>query len=578
MCSKSRFLPLLLVLCGATVLALIIIRPPYEKIAIVESTLGLLSILAGTYLLNGRYSRIALSVAWVRYLVLPVVIAVSLSGLLATPPAISAFVSAVALTLLFSLSRMANIPPVHVVVFAVMLAAAIGCNMYFYYPLVNGVDTQGHLAVASAIIQRGYYSDVIKPTDNYYFPFPVTSIGTSILSSVTRLNLELSLMLLPGIMILMQPLLVFLLSRIVFNDVEAAALSAFIVVTESTVTQMISQPIPQPTAVSLLLLFLVLIIRKDRSRNHMAAAFVIFTMLTATHGAVGLVSIALVAFLVFFERSSHKRIILPLAAIYAAYTMLTEVVDSMVRNVRITAESIFAWIFTPTLRTGIELYGAGSNGLIFIWWGLPVSLALFSLLVHPVKRASSWVYAGLGLLGLSFVVNVIAPELIIDRYGGLIAWLILATVGGRPLKSMARTRHQLVLLVPVILLVSLSAVVDPALSPQYGFYHGYQNPLPTTKLDRTALDWVNGHVGRTIFADTFCGYYLIFSRYQSGTFNRNGIVALNVRDLPSAPGPGYGLFVRLSLSTIRDNQQKDRIINVLYHNGRDLLETSDWVS
>ena len=567
---------------------LIIIRPPHEKIAILGSTFGLLLILAGIYSLDKRERLIfAPSMSWVRYLPLVIGIAVSLLGLLAPPPAISAFALAIALTLLFPLSRMINVSKVHIAFLAVLLAASIGYNMFLYYSLLTGVDTWAHLSVASAIVQRGHYSDVIKPTDRYYIPFPIVSIATSILSSVTGLNLELSLLLFPGSLIALQPLLVFLLSRLVFDDVEAAALSAFIVVTESTVTQMIGMPVPQPIAISLLLLFLILIFRRDRSRNHVATAFVLFLTLTAMHGAVGLVCIALVAFLMVLERSSHRRIILPLVVIYLGYVMITEVIDTMVRESKITVESILDWIFTPVLRTGSELYGTASNGLIFIWWGLPVSLALFSVLVQRRKRASSWVYAGLGLLGGSFVVNVIAPRLIIERYVGLAAWLILATTGGKALKTIAGTRRQLVALVPVMLLVCLSAIVDPALSPQHGFAQGYQSPLPTTKLDRTALDWVNDYVVRVIFADYVSAYYLIFSRYRSGTLNRDGIESSFPRDMPSVPGPHYALFVRSSMFITPGNGvssydfsalnlQEGQIINVLYHNGCDVLETSDW--
>ena len=591
--SKSRLLSPLLLLCGVTILALVIVLPPHEKISIVGSAFGLLIALEGLHLLDERNGLvIGRSMTWLRYLPLPIGIAVSLLGLLSPLPIVSAFGLAVALTLLFTLSTLTNVSKVHIACLAVLIAASIGYNIFFYYPLINGVvDTWGYLSVASAIVQRGRFPDVISAlaSDRYYFPLPIMSIDSAILSSVTGINLELSMLLCPGSLILLQPLLVFLLSRSVFDDNQGAALSAFIAVTESAVTVFIGGPIAQSMGISLLFLFLILLFRRMRSGNHVGAAFLFFLMLTAAHGAVGLISIALVAFVTLLERSSDKRIILPLVVMYLGYVMMTNVMEHVIRNVRWTVESILDWIFTPTLRTGSELYGTGSNGLTFIWWGLPVALALFYVMQRR-KQGSSWVYAGLGLLGLSFVANVIAPQFPIERYGGLAAWLILAMTGGTALRTVARTRRQLVVLVPLMLIVCLSAVVNPALSPQFGFYQAYGSPLPTTNADRTALEWVNRHVFVTVLADSVCRAYLIFSRYQSGTLNISGIVKYDPRDMLSALKPGYALFVRSNISmthangqtyhcfvSVSVNPQSNQVINIIYNSGCDAVEISGWI-
>jgi hypothetical protein len=113
-------------------------------------------------------------------------------------------------------------------------------------------------------------------------------------------------------------------------------------------------------------------------------------------------------------------------------------------------------------------------------------------------------------------------------------------------------------------------VVDPAVSPQYGFYRSYQ-VMPTTELDTTALDWVNGHVVKTVVADLVCGHYLIFSRYRSGTLNRDGIVTRNPQDMPSVPEPDHALFVRSNTFISTSMNQ----INIVYTNGRDVLEMSE---
>jgi len=493
------------------------------------------------------------------------------------PPAISAFALAAALTLLFPLSRMINVSKVYIAFLTVFLAASIGYNLFYYYPLVNRTDPMSYLSVASAIIQRGHYSDVIQPTDRYYFPFPVMSIAPSILSSVTGLDLQLSLLVFPGSLILLQPLLVFLLSRLVFDNAEAAALSAFIVVTESAVTQWINGPIAQSTAISLLLLVLIALFSRVRSKGHMVVAFIAFVMLVAVHGAVGLVSTILISYLIVRERSSYKGIIRPLVAIFLGYLIIAGTIDRIVYVGQANLENILEFIFTPALRTERELYGAGSNGVVFIWWGLPVSLALLSIFVQRRKQGSSWAYAGLGLLALSFVVNVIAPNLCMDRYGGLTAWLILAVPCGKALSALTRTSRQLLTLIPIILLVCVSAVVDPCLSPQYGNQGYYQGLLPTTKPDRTALDWVNGYVNRNVITDSYSAYYLTFSRYRSGVLSNKGIISCPPNVMPPMPGPHSALFVRWCnsrmISTLA-NLQRGQIVNILYYDGYDVLQTS----
>jgi len=594
--SRSRALSALLLLCGGGIVAWIIIQPPHEKMSILGSTFGLLSILFGAHLLGEQDSSFAptLSRPWLRYLPLIIGASVSLSANLASPT-ISLFALAAALTLLFPLSKVINVSKVYVAFLAVFLAASIGYNVFYYYPLIIGPDPMGYLSVASAIIQTGHFSDVIQPTDKYYFPFPVMSIAPSILCAVSGLDLQLSLLFFPGSLILLQPLLVFLVSRLVFDDAEAAALSAFIVVTESTVTQWVNAPIAQSTAISLLLLLLIVFFRRVRSRGYTVVAFVVFVILVALHGAVGLVSIVLITYLIIRKRSSYRGMIRPLVSIFLGYLIITGAIDAMVYRARWNLENLLEFIFTPTLRTGSELYGAGSNGVIFIWWGLPVSLALFCILAKRTRQESPWAYAGLGLLALSFAVNVIAPNLAIDRYGGLTAWLILAVPGGKALSALTRNSRQLLVLMPIMLLVCLSGVVNPSLSPQYG-YQGYQGLLPTTKADRTALDWVDSHNITSVIGDSWSMRYLTFTRYQSGVLSNHGIKILSSDNIQrlfqaiiySTRGPNDALFVRwsdtfltrdggqpcLGLTSVLANQQRDQIVNIIYNNSCDVLEAN----
>ena len=581
----------LMMFWGSAILALVLVQPPVEKVAIVLSTLGLLLILGGAYKLEGQTGppSTLLSSSWIRYLP-TVVIALGFVAVGLAPRATSAFILAGGLALIFLLNRAANVSKPYVALLTVFAVGAIGYGAFRYYPAVIGIDPYGYLSVASAITQTGHYSDVIltsSPIASYYSPFPVMSIASSILSSVSGIDLQLSLLVFPGGLILLQPLLVFLVSRSVMNDAEAAVFSAFIVATEPAVIRSINSPIAESAAMSALLLVLIALFGRVKTRTRGVVAMVIFLIAVAIHGAVGLVAIVLIPFLVIWGKRSHDRgMIIILVLIFLVYITIAAVAERLLVNAEwIWTQAILKFISAPALLTGGNVYGTGSSGLIFIWWGLPASLALLSILVLRRKEANPWAYAGLGLLGLSFAINLIAPDLVVDRYGGLAAWLVLAVAGGKALTALTRTSRQLIAVVPVILLVCLSCVVAPTVSPQYADA-GYLQVLPTTGPDRTALGWVEGHVIGDVTTDSYSWAYLIFSRYASGVFSMRGIIQFYRAD--PIPGPHEALFVRWSNPfTVRGpdghchgliselaNKQAKQTLNILYSNSCDLLEQS----
>lgn len=593
--STSRVFSLLLLICGAAILGLIIIEPFHEKIAIVGSAFALLSILLGTYLLDNRKRPVApvLSRPLTCHLPLVVIILANLFALgHFAPPISSAFILAAAVIILIPLSKVRDVSKAYTAFLTVFLAGSIAYNEFYYYPLVKGPDAIGNLAVASAITQGGHYSDIIAPilVDEYYRPFPVMSIAPAILSLVSALDLEQSVLVFPGSLILLQPLLVFLVSRLVFDDSVVAALSSLIVVTESVVIQYINGPIAQSTAISLLLILMVMLFGRVQSKKNLILGVLLFLTLVALHGAVGLLSIVLIGYLTVRRgiARAYRRVIRLMVGIFLGYLITTGAIEVMVRRTWLDVNFILDFIFAPTLRTGGEVYGT-SNGVVFISWGLPVSLAIFSVLLQRRKLESYWAYAGLGLLGVSFAVNIITPQLTIDRYGGLTAWLILAVSGGKALNALTRTTRQLLVLVPIILLVSLSGVLNPSLSPQYG-HQGYQGVLPTTESDRAGLEWINRHVNGNVVSDSDSALYLAFVRYRSGIFSDRGIHSVNYRstEITNLPNHDNALFVRcsnsivvldgeescLGLAAALLNQRSSRIINILYSNSCGVLETN----
>jgi hypothetical protein len=245
-------------------------------------------------------------------------------------------------------------------------------------------------------------------------------------------------------------------------------------------------------------------------------------------------------------------------------------------------QSVVEFILTPTPGAGQELYQASSGGLGFVWWGFPASLGLLSLLVVRTKEMKSWAFAGLALLGLSFLVNLIAPNLFFDRYGGLVAWIILAVCGGSALDSVAGNRRKLLLLMPLMLLICTSAVVDPVLSPQVGF--GQTSLSPTTNADRLALRWMNQYARTiTVISDRYSRSYLTFVRYQSGTLSSAGI-GYTARDIAEIPLnsllPQQALFIRWSglgktshygVCGSLPRTSAEETANILYSNACDIL-------
>lgn len=210
------------------------------------------------------------------------------------------------------------------------------------------------------------------------------------------------------------------------------------------------------------------------------------------------------------------------------------------------------------------------------------------MLILGKKVAMPWAYVGLGTLGLSFSLSVLRPDLLIDRYGGVAGWLILAVAAGKPLAALTGNSRRLLFITPIIFLVCFSAVVNPLLSPQYGYLAHNDNWSPTYNVplsacDTIALNWLNGHPPTTVIGDEFSYGYLRFLRFQSGTFSRSGIL-LSIYTLRT-PTPKQGQVIFFRWWNLRPNtdqacnlisalakQQSSQIVNIVYSSNCDALE------
>ena len=539
---KQQVLPALLLTGGAAMIGMVLVFTLSAKFAVVFSAFGLLAILSGANLIGGRETiGVNSSKTWLLYVPLVLTAFVDLTTLL-FPLMLTVIVLAFALTALFVLCATTDISGNLFLFILIFVAGSISLNVYYYYPLDTGIDSWAYLAVSSAINQSGHYTGIQQPTPDYYFPFPVMSVVASVVSQVSGLSLPLSMYVFAGGMILAQPFLIYLLTKRIFSDKIAANMSALLVVMEAAVTQWINAPIAQSAALSLLLLVLLLIY--DLTPIKQVVVFLLFFVIAAMHGAVALVGIILLSFLSFVDKKRGLQLLLlSLVSIFLVYLL----VAGALRAIVMALYGDFTHLLLTLLgklpvAPSSSLFPIGSSGLIFIWWGLPAALGIFSLIFIRKRPHVIWSFAGLGLLGISFAVNVVAPGLTFDRYGGLAAWLLLAASGGVSLRSITRSSRVLILLLPIVFLVSLSAIVSPTLSPQFGF--AQPGLLPTTVPDRIALDWLNVHGApntKLLVGDHYAMAYLSFQSYQSGFIHGRSI---QVPDSYSVRGLGSVLLVR----------------------------------
>lgn len=540
---------------------------------------------------------------WIRYLPLLIGAFVDLTaGLI--PPATGAVALAAALVLLFYLCTRADESGVYLVVLTIFLGASIAYNVYAFYPIILGVDTWTNISVATAILQTGHFSSAIvsqsaSGLDVYYATFPVMAVAPAVLSSATGLDLRVALLIFPGCLILLQPLLVFVLARAVYDSRVAAVLSGFIVLTESSVTQWITAPLTESVAISMILILLGMLLVRRRSASNLVTELIIFSAASILHGAIALLSMIIIPLLVGLRRSRFLTIIATFSVIFLAYLTSTLLIVRLAEPLALIENRILGFLFVNEasgrgigIVTG-ALYGAGSPGIIFVWWGLPVALSVFSILVLGRKGTSAWAYVGLGTLGLSFILNVIAPTLVADRYGGLIGWLLLAVAGGKPLAALSTNSRRLLLVAPIIFLVCFSSVANPLLSPQYGFVaHSNQwsagyNGVPLTETDTAALNWMQPRTSMNVISDIYSAAYLTFLRFQSGIYSQNGIMLSIYYPLNTpTPPPRQAVFIRwwnlqpteggacYGFTSTLAGQQTSQVVNIVYGNSCDTVETN----
>jgi hypothetical protein len=338
----------------------------------------------------------------------------------------------------------------------------------------------------------------------------------------------------------------------------------------------------ESVALSMMFMVMLILCYGTQSGARKIIAFAIFLVTAALHALVASVGLVLLWYLIFKRNQSQTRTILPLSMMLVGYLAITGAVVTVATASYLSFQLVIDFLAEPSFPSGLQVFPTGTSGIFFVWWGLPVALALCSIFIRKIEQARDWAISGLALLGLSFAVNLVAPDLDSARYGGLIAWITLAVGGGTTMKSLTRTSRQLLILAPLISLVCLSAVISPTLSPQFGFVQLL--PAPTTATDRIALDWANMHLGRNqvIVADASSASYSIFSQYRAGRFSIDSVKYLRSADLLGyqiSRHPGHLLYVRWSNTEPNTGQScagtgsflSQHQVNIIYSNQCDVL-------
>lgn len=571
---------------GAVTVALVTTRPDYSKISILESTFGIMFVLIGVYLLNGRTQPLILRRShWIAYA--PIVVGISV-GLLSPvlPPWATAVGFALALTMLFFFSGVQGVSSRYIAVATLVVGAAVGLTYFYYYPFDAGIDSWGYIAVASGISQTGHFTSFAQPdwpTSSYYFPFPIMSIVASVVSTVTSLSLPVSLVIFPGALIILQPVVVYLLALRISGDRRASAFAAIILVTESAMVELIHSPMAESVALSTMFMVMLMLADWTHSRSRIIIAFALYFTTAVLHALVAIVCLVMLPYLIFRRNRSRMPTILPLSSILVGYLVISGASLPVASSIGLIFLEVIAFLAGQPFRAGAPIFPPGTSGIFFIWWGLPAALALCAVLIRKVGQARKWAMLGLAILGLSFGLNLTAPDLDFSRYGGLIAWMVLAVCGGITMKSLIRTPRQLLLVAPLISLVCVSALISPTLSPQFGFIRLSQTEAPTTTTDRIALDWVNTHLGSSVLiGDVNSAAYSVFSGYQAGHFSITQIVGTRtvLSSYPIGQHPDRVLFVRWpDIGTNSTHPScaligpfvSERKFNVIYNNGCGVL-------
>jgi hypothetical protein len=538
-----------------------------EKIAIVLGAFAITLVVVSIYGLPVSRRLIVLprALLYAPFLVILVTDALEQLGL---SPLWSAVGLAIGSVLIFSALTLFQPQDVYSIFAVSTLAVSVAYSVFFFYPLIAGVDAWGNLALSSFITQTGHLTNAYFLIDPYYRAFPVMAIAASGFSLVSGVPLQPSYLIFPADLIVLQPLIAFLVAKKLFaGNRIAAMLSAFAVVLEPSIIQWMNEPIAESVAISMLLLSVLVLLLPRQSASKIAAILMLFLVI-ALHGSVAIIGVGLLLLLSRFYHQIARRFVSFVALMFFGYLLVSATIA------RITTGLIGYLSFilgTRPLPVSAQIYPA-SYGILFLWWGFPPAIAIAAILLLRRDKFLVWFsIAGISLLGLSFVVNVVAPSQGVDRYLGLGAWIDLAIVSGSSFsQGVTNIPTKWVLFIPLVFVVSLSAFLTPSLSPQVGL--GYAQNAPTNFVDRTGLTWLGRNSGPMYtLSDVFSTSYLLYTRgsTQAAGLDLNFVTVPS----PSTLSSGYVAFVRVNDFGLTDCRALGQFLHLelVYSNGCDVV-------
>jgi hypothetical protein len=357
--------------------------------------------------------------------------------------------------------------------------------IYMVFPPSLGNDTWRDIIYASEMTNRGY----IPQTYDAY-PIPIPSILYTFIASVLGINLAWASMLVGLAYLSLVTILPFLIYSRVFGIDEGALFSSIFTLTNCMIVLWIPWFIPQAYSISLALCIFLLGLKLAEHRRSERADMMLIILLSVPtamgHGGVALCFIIFlsIGWLIsaftrdIMSQRVFRKILVIFGVVTFAYLGLTTVLDVIVNSTRSIfdaisgliigrAHTVYTLIVQPSWYSYLISYAA--------LYAIPI-LAFVAWLEHDryTKSLKNKVIVETMFIGsavfllLAFVGNVFATYLVLDRYLGVISYIMLPIIAGLGASMLLkRGRGGKFLVLSILVLLPIGFTFGGSFTPDY---------------------------------------------------------------------------------------------------------------
>lgn len=409
-------------------------------------------------------------------------------------------------------------------------------STYLFYPPSLGNDTWRDVAWAEAIDK-----DVSWPEISPY-PLPIIPVLYLISSKIIGLSTVEASALIGLIYIELVVILVYVLSRILVRSTTSLSPMIILLITSNPLITLWSVHfIPQAYA-SVLSLFIVLFTVKEMrgGRSALVSTLLITLSLVFSHAAVSISTAFLLLCVLSGMRFLQKgeipkvhcqyvkstiKLLFMVFSVYVIFTTLIEVLVMSAKNIL----SVFSKVVMGVEPQRVSIVTAMENPL------LTALLSYGSLVVCVVGAFFAWLdnkpsesiratiteasfLFGLILLTVSMLGLVYNPELVLDRYLGLQALLILTILSVNGFDTLLRRNGAgKILILAIVILLAAATVYGGTFTPDQDFLNKsnvYAVHAPISWNEKTSIDSMVPYIkGLTAYTDwrvqTYVTWYSI---------------------------------------------------------------------